>query len=82
MAEGLSRAETVEAVRQGRKPGRRQGQGGQGRPKRPTVRTIKTTSARVTVEFSGPSSLAEVLAALREAPAKVEAEQGGESEAA
>ena len=89
VAEGLSRAETVEAVRQvASKPTRAGESKAKGRgaskasPRRPTVRTIKTTSARVTVEFKRSVDPAEVVAALREAANKLEAEQGGDQAAA
>ncbi|WP_435011970.1 ParB/RepB/Spo0J family partition protein (plasmid) [Tundrisphaera lichenicola] len=79
VAEGLSRAETVEAVRQAAsKP--RAGGGSKGRtairerPRRPTVRTIKTLSCRLTLEFKRAVEPAEVRAALAEALAKVAAE--------
>ena len=81
VAEGLSRADTVEAVRKASRTTR--GRGAiKARPRRPTVRTIKTTSARVTVEFKRAVDLAEVEAALLEAVAKVRAEQGAEADAA
>jgi ParB family chromosome partitioning protein len=90
VAEGLSRSETVEAVRQvASNPRARVGAGGskgraaiKARPKRPTVRTIKTTAAKVTVEFKRAVELAEIANALREALAKIEVEQGGEPAAA
>jgi hypothetical protein len=76
----LSRAETVEAVRQvaGKpRPGGSKGRGAiKARPRRPTVRTFKTTSARVTVEFRKAADLAEIRAALLEAAARVDAELG------
>jgi len=78
VAEGLSRADTVEAVRKASR-----GRGAiKARPKRPTVRTIKTTAARVTVEFKRAVEVAEIVAALREAAEKIEAEQGSQSESA
>ncbi len=46
------------------------------------VQTIKTTTAKVTVEFKRAVEPAEIAAALREALAKVEAEQGGDQVAA
>jgi ParB family chromosome partitioning protein len=79
VSEDLSRAEAVEAVRQaaGRSTVKQRGGGAiKARPKRPTVRTIKTTAAKVTVEFKRAVDLAEVIVALREATAKLEAEQG------
>ena len=76
VSEDLNRVEAVEAVRQaaGRSTVKR-GRGAiKARPKRPTVRTIKTTSARVTVEFKRAADPAEILAALDEARARVAAE--------
>jgi ParB family transcriptional regulator, chromosome partitioning protein len=81
VAEGLSRADTVEAVRKA--SGATKGRGAsKARSKRPTVRTIKTTAAKVTVEFKRAAEPAEVVAALREAATKLEAEQGGDQVAA
>jgi hypothetical protein len=81
VAEGLSRADTVEAVRKASRASK--GRGAiKARPRRPTVRTIRTTSARVTVEFRKAVDPAESEAALREALAKVEAEQEGDQVAA
>jgi ParB family transcriptional regulator, chromosome partitioning protein len=73
VAEGLSRAETVEAVR---KVGRTSnGRGAiKARPKRPTVRTVKTTVAKVTIEFRKAVEPAEIVTALREALIKIESE--------
>jgi ParB family chromosome partitioning protein len=85
VSEDLSRAEAVEAVRQaaGRSTVKRGGRAAiKARPRRPTVRTFKATSARVTVEFKRAADPAEVLAALREVVAKLEAEQGGDQAAA
>jgi ParB family transcriptional regulator, chromosome partitioning protein len=87
VSEGLTRAETVEAVRQvASKP--RAGGGSKGRaairarPKRPTVKTIKTSSCRLTLEFKRAVEPGEVIAALLEAAAKLQAEQGGDQAAA
>lgn len=85
VSEGLNRSEAVEAVRQAaNKSGRAaKGRGAiRARPKRPTVRTIKTTSARVTVEFRKAVDPAEVIAALDEARAKILAEIGDDLAAA
>jgi ParB family chromosome partitioning protein len=84
MAEDLNRAEAVEMVRQAADRSTvKRGRGAiKARPKRPTVRTIKTTSARVTVEFKRAVDRSEVLAALREATAKLEAEQEDDQVAA
>jgi ParB family transcriptional regulator, chromosome partitioning protein len=84
VSEDLSRAEAVEAVRQvaSRSTVKRGRGASKAKPRKPTVRTIKTTSARVTVEFKRAVDSAEILAALREATARIEAEQGGETAAA
>ena len=78
VSEDLNRAEAVEAVRQA--AGRSTVERGRGaikaRPKRPTVETIRTTAARVTVEFRKAVDPTEVLAALREAVAKWESKMG------
>lgn len=82
VAEGLSRSETVEAVRRASRSSSK-GRGAiKARPKRPTVRTIKTTSCRLTLEFKRAVDLAEVEGALREALAKIEAEREGDQAAA
>jgi ParB family transcriptional regulator, chromosome partitioning protein len=74
----LTRDQTIDAVR---KAGRiSKGRGA--KPRKPTVRTIRTTSARVTVEFKRAVELAEVRAALVEALSRVDAELGGEQVAA
>lgn len=52
------------------------------RPKRPTVRTFKTTSAKVTVEFKRAADLAEIRAAFAEVLARVDAELGDDQAAA
>jgi ParB family transcriptional regulator, chromosome partitioning protein len=52
------------------------------KPRRPTVRTIKTSSAKVTIEFRKTVEPAEVLAAVREVVARLEAEQEGDQVAA
>jgi ParB family chromosome partitioning protein len=82
VAEGLSRSETVEAVRKASRPAGKGRAAIRSRPRRPTVRTIKTSSCRLTLEFKRAVDLAEVIAALREATAKLEAEQGGDQAAA
>jgi ParB family chromosome partitioning protein len=86
VAEGLSRAETVEAVRQVVGKPRSGGSKGRGaikaRPKRPTIRTIKATSAKVTIEFKRPAEPAEVLAAVEEVAARLRAELGDDQAAA
>jgi ParB family chromosome partitioning protein len=81
VAEGLSRAATVEVIR---KAGRiSKGRGAtKAKSRKPTIQTIKTTTAKVTVEFKRAVEPAEIAAALREALAKVEAEQGGDQVAA
>jgi ParB family transcriptional regulator, chromosome partitioning protein len=82
VAEGLSRAETVEAVRRAT-PSSSKGRGAiKARPRRPTVRTIKTTAAKVTVEFKKAVDPAEVLAAMEEATARLRAELGDDQAAA
>jgi ParB family transcriptional regulator, chromosome partitioning protein len=82
----LSRAETVEAVRQATSQPRAGGSKGRGaikaRPRRPTVRTIKTTSAKVTVEFRKAVEPTEVLAAVEEVAARLRAELGDDQVAA
>jgi ParB family chromosome partitioning protein len=78
-AEGqLRRDEIQERTRTPRK-----GRGGiKARPKGPTVRTIKTASCRLTLEFRKAVGPAEVRAALAEAMAKVDAELGDDQAAA
>ena len=88
VAEGLTRAETVEAVRQAAGKARPVGSKAKGRgaikarPKRPTIRTFKLSSAKVTVEFKRAVELSEVEVALAEALAKVREELGGDQAAA
>jgi ParB family chromosome partitioning protein len=83
----LTRDETVEVVRR-ETAATKGGVTGKGRgvsnvrPKRPTVEAIRTTSARVTVEFRKHVEPAEVLTALREAVAKWEARLGAEDDQA
>jgi ParB family chromosome partitioning protein len=67
---GLTRSETIDAVR---KSGRRS-RGA--KPRKPTVRVIRTSGAKITVEFKKAAGDAEVLAALREAAARLEAVDG------
>lgn len=71
---GLTRSETIEAVRRSNPRGG--AKGGGARSKRPTVRVIRTSAAKVTVEFRKAASEAEILAALREAVARLEAQDG------
>jgi ParB family transcriptional regulator, chromosome partitioning protein len=73
VAEGLSRAEAVEVVHRARSDKR--GRASKGRAKRPTIRAIKTTMARVTVEFRKAVDPTEVETALVEALAKVRADR-------
>ena len=89
VAEGLSRAETVEAVRQvARQPRARslkeKGRGGpKGKPKLPTERTMKTrVGLKVTVEGRKGIEPAAMVAALREVTAKVESELAADQAAA
>lgn len=88
VAEGLSRAETVEMVRRSSsKPGRiSKGRGAsatKGRPKLPTTRTIRTgVGLKVTIEGRKGFELSAMLTALREALAKVEAELNDHQNAA
>jgi ParB family chromosome partitioning protein len=82
VSEGLNRSEAIEAVRRASKSSSKGRWAIKARPKRPTVRAIKTTSARVTVEFKKAVEPAEIRAALVEALAKLDAEQGGEQAAA
>ncbi len=72
----LTRDETVEVVRRETRSSAKGRGAGKGKVKRPTVRAIRTSSARVTVEFKKFVGPAEVLAAIREAAAKLEAELG------
>ncbi len=82
VAGGLSRAEAVEEVRRvAGRPGRvdepRASKGGGAReagPRRPTTRTIRTSTAKVTVEFRKAVGPAEVIAALEESLAKLRSE--------
>jgi ParB family transcriptional regulator, chromosome partitioning protein len=72
VSEGLSRAETVEVVRQttgkGNKPARGKGKGGAGKPRKVTSRVFRTTTGpRITVEFRKGLDDGLVLAALAEA---------------
>jgi ParB family chromosome partitioning protein len=81
VSEGLSRAETVEAVRRAAskpKAGGAKGRGvAKGKPKLPTIRVIKTVAGpRLTIEHRKGIDPSTLLAALREAVAKVEAEVG------
>jgi ParB family chromosome partitioning protein len=87
VAEGLSRAETVEAVRQvasrAKRAGDSKGRGAKGRPKLPTSRVIRTAvGPRLTVEYRKGLDGPTLLASLREAVAKIEAEQGDDQVAA
>ena len=68
---GLTRSQTIDAVRRARP---RSAKGGGAKGKKPTVRVIRTSAAKVTVEFRKAVSPADVLAALREAVSRVEAE--------
>lgn len=80
VAQGMSRAEVVEAVRDvASRPSKTDAGKGRGsskaKPKRPTVRIVKLATAKVTIEFRKPVEPAEVAAALREALGRIEAEQ-------
>jgi ParB family transcriptional regulator, chromosome partitioning protein len=76
VSEGLSRAETVEAVRRASKPSSK-GRGGKAKPKPlPTARTIRTESgARVTVEHRKGIDTSVAIRYLREALAKLERDE-------
>lgn len=82
MAEGLSRAETAEVVREvaaGRTagPGKAKSKGRGGKPRKPTERVIRTGSGiRITLECRKGLDPGPVLAALREAVALIQAESG------
>jgi hypothetical protein len=76
---GLGTTKSPSRARQGGSKGRA---AIKARPKRPTIRTIKSTAARVTVEFKRAVDPGEIEAALVEALAKVRAEQGGDQDAA
>jgi ParB family chromosome partitioning protein len=86
IAEGLSRAETVEEVRRvASRPDRigesrsTKGRGAiKARPRRPTVRIIRTATAKVTVEFRKAVELSEVIAVLEESLAKLRLETSAE----
>ncbi len=70
--DGLTRTETIEAVRQ---TPRRSGNGKSRtavKSKKPTVRVIRTSMAKVTVEFKRAVGEEEILAALREAVSRLE----------
>jgi ParB family chromosome partitioning protein len=86
VAGGMNRAEVEEEVRQVAsrpKAGDSKGRAAiKARPKRPTVRTMRTASAKVTIEFRRAVEPAEVLAALREVVAKVELEIADDQAAA
>jgi ParB family transcriptional regulator, chromosome partitioning protein len=87
VAEKLSRAETVEAVRQVAtkpRPGSQKGRGvAKGRSKLPTERTMKTSvGLKVTVEGRKGIEPATMVTALREVAAKVEVELAGDQAAA
>ncbi len=75
---GMTRAETEREVRQvAAKPGSAGPRGRaaiRARPKRPTVRAIRTSAAKVTIEFRKAVELAEVLAAVEEVADKLRAE--------
>ena len=90
VSEGLSRAEAVQGVRQAEArstvkrqgPARRAG-GAKSRPKLPTERTIKTSvGLKVTIEGRKGIEPAAMVAALREATAKVESELAHDQAAA
>ncbi len=78
----LTRDETVEVVRRETGAATKSRGVGKGKARRPTVRAIRTTSAKVTVEFRKAVEPAEVVAALREATVKAEAELGDDQVAA
>jgi ParB family chromosome partitioning protein len=86
VAEELTRAETVRAVRRAATrpaPGpSKKGRGG-ARPRKVTEHVIRTTAGpRVTVEFKRGLDAPAILAALREAAAKAETELAGDQAAA
>jgi ParB family chromosome partitioning protein len=84
VAEGMSRAETVEAVRKAGKPARAgQGRGGKARPRKVTERVIRTDAGpRVTIESRRGLDVASILAALDEARDRVRSEAGDDQVAA
>jgi ParB family chromosome partitioning protein len=87
VSEGLSRAETVEAVRRAAsKPkagGAKGGGAGKGKPKLPTTRVIRTEAGpRFTVEYRKGLDHSVMISAVEEMLAKLRAEQGGETVAA
>ncbi len=84
VAEGLSRAETVEEVRRASKPGRAgKGRGAKAKPRKGTERVIRTSAGlKVTIESRRGLDGAAILAALDEARDRVRAELGHDQVAA
>jgi ParB family chromosome partitioning protein len=84
MAEGLSRSETVEAVRRASKPGRTgKGRGRKAKARKETERIIRTAAGpKVTVEYRRGLDVTAILAALDEATERVKAEAGNDLAAA
>jgi ParB family chromosome partitioning protein len=81
VSEGLSRQETVAAVRRSAsKPARAKGRGG--KPHKATSRVFRSPTSRVTVELKKGSGDAAMLAALREATRVLESEMGADESAA
>jgi ParB family chromosome partitioning protein len=86
VSEGLSRADTVEAVKKASRASRGRGASkalGNAKVRKITERTIRTTiGIRVTMGSRKGLDGGSMIAALREAVSKLEAEQGGEQAAA
>jgi ParB family chromosome partitioning protein len=84
VAEGLSRAETVEAVRKAAsRPREASGKGRGARPRKVTERAFRTEAGpRVTVEFKRGLDDASIRAALLEVLAQIPAESGDDQVAA
>jgi ParB family chromosome partitioning protein len=81
--EGLSRAETIRAVRKAARPSSRttRGKSGSG-GRKVTSRVIRTSAARVTVDLRKAADTGAVLRALREAVRALEDELGGHGQEA
>lgn len=83
MAEGMSRAEVVEAVRERSPRSSRAGKGRAGKPKaRKTSATIRTAAGKLTLENRRGVDDETFLAALAEAAAQIQARREGRGEAA
>lgn len=84
VAEGLSRAETVEVVRRASKPVKAgKGRGGKAKVRKETERIIRTAAGpKVTVEYRRGLDVAAILAALEEATERMRAEAGEDQVAA